>query len=150
SVPLSRTAFMHFEGLGMIKLPFTDYFVNQRLFGYGYFQMRGLEYNVVDGVAGASLKTTLHKEVFSFILRNPFPSKTHDRIPIRFFLKTYTDLGYSYAPNPRASNTLNNTLLRTWGLGMDIVSIYDFVFKIEYSFNQLGRDGLYLQTRNDF
>jgi len=41
-------------------------------------------------------------------------------------------------------------LLRTWGLGLDIVSIYDFLFKIEYSFNQLGRNGLYLQTRREF
>lgn len=150
SVPVSKNSFLHFEGLAMIKLPFNDYFINQRLFGYGYFQMRGLEYNVVDGDLGASLKTTLHKKVFSFILRNPFPSKTHDRIPISFFLKTYGDLGYAYTRTPNPTNTLNNNLLRTWGFGLDIVSIYDFVFKIEYSFNQLGRDGLYLQTRNDF
>ncbi len=149
-VPLTRKSFLHLEGLAIAKLPANDYFYNQRMFGYGYFQMRGLEYNVVDGLAGASLKTTFHKEIFSFILRNPFQSKTHDRIPIRFFLKAYGDLGYAHARTPHVTNTLNNTLLRTWGFGMDIVSIYDFVFKIEYSFNQLGRDGLYLQTRNDF
>jgi outer membrane protein assembly factor BamA len=149
-VPFTRSSFLHLEGLAIGKLPANDYFYNQRMFGYGYFQMRGLEYNVVDGIAGASLKTTFHKEIFSFILRNPFQSKTHDRIPIRFFLKAYGDLGYAYARTPNITNTLNNTLLRTWGFGMDIVSIYDFVFKIEYSFNQLGRDGLYLQTRNDF
>lgn len=150
AVPLSKNSFLHLEGLAMIKLPFNNYFINQRLFGYGHFQMRGLEYNVIDGTVGGSLKTTLHKQVFSFILKNPFPSKTHDRIPIRFFLKAYGDLGYGYTKTPLVSNTLNNTLLRTWGFGMDIISIYDFVFKIEYSFNQLGRDGLYLQTRNDF
>jgi len=150
AVPLTTNSFLHFEGLAMVKLPFNNYFLNQRLFGYGYFQMRGLEYNVVDGVLGGSLKTTVHKQLLSFILKNPFPSKTHDKIPFRIFLKAYGDLGYGYTRNPKATNTLNNTLLRTWGFGMDIVSIYDFVFKIEYSFNQLGKDGLYLQTRNDF
>jgi outer membrane protein assembly factor BamA len=149
-VPLKYKAFLHLEGMVMGKLPTNDYFYNQRMFGYGYFQMRGLEYNVVDGLYGAALKTTLHKQIFSFVLKNPFKSTTHDKIPIRFFLKAYSDLGYAQANNPAYSNTLNNTLLRTWGLGMDIVSIYDFVFKIEYSFNQLGRDGLYLRTRNDF
>lgn len=149
-VPMRHKSFLHLEGMVMGKLPANDYFYNQRMFGYGYFQLRGLEYNVVDGLYGAALKTTLHKEVFSFILRNPFKSTTHDKIPIRFFLKAYGDLGYAYANNPAYSNTLNNTMLRTWGIGMDIVSIYDFVFKIEYSFNQLGRDGLYLRTRNDF
>lgn len=150
SFPLRKSTFLHFEGLAMAKAPFRNYFVNERLFGYGFNQLRGLEYNVVDGMIGGALKTTVHKEVFSFIFRNPFPSKTHDKIPFRIFLKAYGDLGYGYQPSPNLTNTLNNTLLRTWGFGVDIVSIYDFVFKIEYSFNQLGKDGLYLQTRNDF
>jgi outer membrane protein assembly factor BamA len=150
SIPLNPSTFLHFEGVAMVKLPFDNYFFNERLLGYGYFQMRGLEYNVVDGVLGGTLKSTIHKQLVSFVVKNPFPSKTHDKIPFRIFLKAYGDLGYGYTRNPIASNTLNNTLLRTWGFGMDIVSIYDFVFKIEYSFNQLGRDGLYLQSRNDF
>lgn len=150
TLPFTKTSFLHLEGLGIAKAPFRNYFVNERLFGYGFYQMRGLEYNVVDGMLGAALKTTVHKQVLSFILHNPFPSKTHDRIPFRIFLKAYGDLGYAYTPHPNITNTLNNKLLRTWGFGMDIVSIYDFVFKIEYSFNQLGKDGLYLQTRNDF
>ena len=150
SIPVANKSFIHLEGLAIAKAPFSNYFSNERLFGYGFYQMRGLEYNVVDGMLGASLKTTLHKEILSFIFRNPFPSKTHDKIPFRIFLKAYGDLGYAYTPSPNITNTLNNKLLRTWGFGMDIVSIYDFVFKIEYSFNQLGRDGLYLQTRNDF
>lgn len=148
--PISANSFLHLEGMAILKLPFNNVYFNQRLIGYGFNQMRGLEYNVIDGVAGGILKTSVHKKVFGFILRNPFPSKTHDKIPIRFFLKAYGDLGYGYNTRPVASNTLNNQLLRTWGLGLDIVSIYDFVFKIEYSFNQLGRNGLYLQSRNDF
>lgn len=150
TTPVSKKSFLHFEALAIAKAPQRNFFVNQRLFGYGFYQMRGLEYNVVDGMAGAAVKTTLHKEIFSFIFRNPFPSKTHDKIPFRIFLKAYGDLGYGYNSASNITNTLNNKLLRTWGFGMDIVSIYDFVFKIEYSFNQLGKDGLYLQTRNDF
>lgn len=149
-LPFTQKSFLHLEGLAIAKAPSSNYFSNERLLGYGFNQLRGLEYNVVDGMLGAALKTTVHKEIFSFIFRNPFPSKTHDKIPFRIFLKAYGDLGYVYKPHPNSTNTLNNTLLRTWGLGMDIVSIYDFVFKIEYSFNQLGKDGLYLQTRNDF
>lgn len=148
--PLTKNAFVHFEALAIAKAPFRSFFVNEKLIGYGFYQLRGLEYNVVDGMVGGAFKTTFATKVFSFILRNPFPSKTHDKIPIRFFLKTYADAGYAYNPSPRPTNTLNNRLLRTWGFGMDIVSIYDFVFKIEYSFNQLGKDGLYLQTRNEF
>lgn len=150
ALPVTRKAFLHFEALATAKQPANDFFYNQRLIGYGFYQLRGLEYNVVDGLTGAALKTTFNRQIASFILRNPFKSKTHDKIPIRFFLKAYGDLGYAHARYPGVTNTLNNTLLRTCGVGMDIVSIYDFVLKIEYSFNQLGRDGLYLQTRNNF
>ncbi|GAC1396282.1 MAG: hypothetical protein NVSMB63_16720 [Sediminibacterium sp.] len=150
SIPLTPKSFLHFESVATLKLPFNNYFFDQRMIGYGYFQLRGLEYNVVDGVAGGVLKTAVHRELLNFIIRNPIHSKTHDKIPFRIFLKAYGDLGYGYNTRPDVTNTLNNKLLRTWGIGMDIVSIYDFVFKIEYSFNQLGRDGLYLQSRNDF
>ncbi|MFX5937509.1 hypothetical protein ABTE71_19335, partial [Acinetobacter baumannii] len=98
----------------------------------GYFFMRGLEYNVVDGNFGAALKTTLQQQVGKYVLHNPFRSKTHDKIPFRFFLKLYGDVGYAYNKYAVPSNTLNNTLLRSYGIGLDIVSIYDFVFKIEY------------------
>lgn len=151
-IPFTPThnSFLHLEAIGSVRAPSSDSYFNQRLFGYGYFQLRGLEYNVVDGTIGGAVKTTVHQKVLSFVLKNPFPSKTHDKFPIRVYFKAYGDLGYGYIKNPIPGNTLNNTLLRTWGFGFDIVSVYDFVFKIEYSFNQLGRDGLYLQTRNDF
>jgi outer membrane protein assembly factor BamA len=150
AVPIAKKAFLHFEGLAQLKFPSNNAFSDQRLFGYGHFQMRGLEYNVIDGMNGAMLKSSIHQQLVKFEIKNPFPSKTHDRIPFRIYLKTYTDLGYASIANPLPTNTLNNRLLKTWGFGIDIVSIYDFVFKIEYSFNQLNNHGLYLQSRNDF
>jgi len=150
AVPIAKKAFLHFEGLAQLKFPSNNAFSDQRLFGYGHFQMRGLEYNVIDGMKGVMLKSSIHHQLIKFEIKNLIPSKTHDRIPFRIYLKTYTDLGYASIANPLPTNSLNNRLLKTWGIGIDIVSIYDFVFKIEYSFNQLNKDGLYLQSRNDF
>ncbi len=150
ALPIAKKSFLHFEAMAQIKSPPSNGYTDQRMFGYNNFQMRGLEYNVVDGMTGLMLKTSIHREMLHFEVKNPFKSKTHDRIPFRIYLKAYTDMGYAKLPNAAASNTLNNTLLHTYGFGMDIVSIYDFVFKIEYSFNQLGKQGLYLQSRNDF
>jgi hypothetical protein len=31
AVPVSKNSFLHFEGLAMLKLPFSDYFINRRL-----------------------------------------------------------------------------------------------------------------------
>ena len=142
--------FLHLEAIAVWKTPANNAFINQRLLGYNYMQMRGLEYNVIDGRAGGILKTTFHQQLFSVILHNPASKKTHDRIPVRVFLKAFADIGYAHNPFSLPSNTLNNTFLRSWGFGVDIVSIYDFVFKIQFSMNQLGTDGVYLHSRNDF
>lgn len=150
AIPLAKTRFIHLEGLMQMKFPVNNAFSDQRLLGYSTMQMRGLEYNVVDGMKGGIFKTTIHQKLIGFDIKNPFKSKTHDKIPFRLYFKAYTDLGYAHITSPKADNTLNNKLLHSYGFGLDIISIYDFVFKIEYSFNQLGKDGLYLQSRNDF
>jgi outer membrane protein assembly factor BamA len=145
SIPISSSSFIRLEGATTIKFPNNPYFFSQALFGYGYMQMRGLEYYVIDGMAGALGKFTYAHQLFHLIVKNPVKSVTHDRIPFRFYAKVYSDLGYAYNPYVN-NNLLNNTLMRTWGLGIDIVSIYDFVFRLEYSFNQLGNNGIYLHA----
>ncbi len=147
--PLNASTFVHLDGAATIK--FTNdksFYFNQRLFGYGDFQMRGLEYYVVDGTAGLLGKATIHKQVFKYIFKTPFKSKTHDLIPFRFFIKAFGDIGYAYNKYP-GNSLLNNQLIYTAGVGLDIVSIYDFVFKIEFSFNQLSGQGLYLHGGRD-
>ncbi len=41
-------------------------------------------------------------------------------------------------------------MLYTAGFGIDLVTFYDLSFKLDYSFNQLGQNGLFLHIRNDF
>jgi outer membrane protein assembly factor BamA len=147
--PLSKTAFVHLSGAATVK--FTNdktFYFNQRLFGYGDFQMQGLEYYVVDGTAGLLGKATIHQQILKYIFKNPFKSKSHDLIPFRFFLKAFGNVGYAYNKFP-GNSLLNNQPIYTAGIGLDIVSIYDFVFKIEFSFNQLGVQGLYLRSGLD-
>ena len=146
SILFSNKSFLRLEGAANIKFPYNPYFFSQALFGYGFMQMRGLEYYVIDGMAGALGKFTFAHQLFHFIAKNPVKSITHDRIPFRFYAKIYSDLGYAYNPYIN-NNLLNNTLLRTWGFGLDIVSIYDIVFRFEYSFNQLGNNGIYLHAQ---
>jgi hypothetical protein len=110
--------------------------------------LRGLEKYVVDGVVGGLVRHTLRKEVLNFSI--PFiRSKSHDRIPFRIMLKTYADLGYSYNKNT-FGNSLENRMLYTTGAGVDVISFYDFVLRFEYSFNQLGENGIFLHIKNDF
>ena len=77
-------------------------------------------------------------------------SKSHDRIPFTFYAKAYGDLGYVYSKNNTNNSRLSNKLLRSGGFGIDIVTIYDLILKLEFSFNQLGSSGTYYHTGSDF
>jgi hypothetical protein len=134
---------------GVLRLPFNQPFVNHRLFGYGDFYLRGLEKYVVDGVAGAVVRNTIRREFFNFNMRLPVRSKTHDRIPFRIYAKAYSDFGYSYN-KMYPDNSLVNRMLYTGGAGVDVVTLYDIVMRLEYSFNQMGQSGFFFHFRNDF
>ncbi len=149
SVKLFPSSFLQLQAVGLIKVPFNQPYISDNLMGSPGFYMRGLEYYVIEGVAGGIARATVKNEVLSFNFRNPVKSSTHDKIPFRVFLKAYTDLGYSYSPDYGIS-VLNNKLLRTWGVGIDIITFYDIVLRFEYSFNQLGGQGLFFHNQNDF
>ena len=132
-----------------IKLPFDQAYFNQRALGYGETYLRGLEYNVVDGVAYVLAKSTLKRKLFSFNIPFPFFPKIITKIPFTFFAKAYSDFGYVY--NQKKFDTyLNNRLLYTGGLGIDVLTLYDINLRFEYSFNQLNNKGLFFHTQNGF
>ena len=134
---------------GNLKLPFEQAYINKRAIGFGNLNLRGLDLYIIDGVAAAVANYTFSKKLFSFKIPVPFHIKVLPYLPFTFYAKAYTDIGFSYLPNKYISR-LNNTLLRTAGFGLDILSIYDIVVKVNYSFNQLGEKGLILQGGGDF
>ena len=67
-------------------------------------------------------------------------------LPYAFYMKAFADAGYS--GNPLLS-TSNNFFNREWigsvGIGLDIVTYYDFVMRFEYSINREGNMGFFFQ-----
>ena len=135
---------------GAVKAPFKQPYFNQRLFGYGDFFMQGYEYYVVDGVAGGYAKASLTREVLNlgFQVKRKKDVIPY-RIPFKAYAKTFVNAGYAYHSTPE-TNTLNNRMLYSWGVGIDILTHYDFTLKFEWSFNVLGENGLYLHRKTLF
>jgi len=149
--PLSSKSFFSLNAQGGIKIPFKQPYFNQRFLGYGDVSMQGFEYYVTDGVAGGYLKTTFAHELFGFAMKGPTVKKTKEaqKIPIRIFGKVFGNTGYVH--NPQAgNNSLPNKMLYSGGLGIDILAFYDFVIKLEWSFNSLGQNGLFLHRKTIF
>lgn len=144
-----RNWYSSIEAQGNIKLPFDQAYINQDQLGYRDFYLRGLEYYIIDGVAAAAAKYTLKKKLVSFDIPFPFHIKKIPKIPFTIYAKTYADMGYSY--NKKELETrLGNRFLYSGGFGLDIISLYDVTLRVEYSFNQLGENGLFLHAKSLF
>jgi outer membrane protein assembly factor BamA len=148
--PVNPKTFLNAKLFAAIKFPFKQPFSNQQLLGYNDVFIQGYEYYVVDGVAGSYLKTSITRELFKFNIGLPGNSLVENRkIPFRIFAKLFGNTGYVHNPEP-GNNLLSNRLLSSAGVGIDILTVYDFIFKIEWTFNQLGQNGLFLHRRSTF
>lgn len=136
---------------GALKVPFKQPYFNQRFLGYGETYMQGYEYYVTDGVAGGYIKASLTRELVNFRIRIPPLKKGKDaeHIPIRIFGKIFGNTGYVYNPEP-GLNLLSNKMLYSGGFGIDILTFYDITFKLEWSFNQLGQNGIFVHRKSIF
>lgn len=149
SWPLFANSYFTIQAAGVIKFPSTQPYFNRHLMGYGDISMRGLEYYVIDGTIGGFIGGTIRKKLFKVTFNNFFKSKTYNKIPFTLYGKIFNDIGYVYDKNP-VNSRLSNTFLRSGGIGLDIVTIYDIVLKLEFSFNQLNKTGFYFHTASDF
>ena len=142
-VDIKNNVFFSFQFNGKISLPFDQPYLNRRAMGYGDYYLRGLELQVIDGVASAMTRLTLKKKIWSVRLPFPFGKEKGNGIPLSLFAKTYADAGYVHTLEQYRSQ-LNNKLLYAGGLGIDLLTLYDLSLRLEYSFNQLGQNGLFL------
>lgn len=153
----SKSNFYLLETNSLFKILSNQNYLDNKLLGYGNLQMNGFEYYVVDGNVGSIAKAEIHHLLGTYTLPRKYGiallDKVNNKLPViyyHFWLRAFTNLGYVYSEKPSNASKLSNTLLRTFGVGLDIISIYDLVIKIDYSVNQLGDKGLYLQGGINF
>jgi outer membrane protein assembly factor BamA len=154
---LNRHNFYLIESNSLAKFMANQNYMDSRLMGYGNMQMNGFEYYVIDGNAGSIAKAEWHHLLGSYTLPKKTGFSITDKlnkhlpdIKYHFWLKAFTNMGYAYSEHPVNSSKLSNTLLRSAGIGLDIISVYDLVIKIDYSVNQLGDKGVYLHGGINF
>ncbi len=123
-------------------------------FGYDGAWPRGYELYAIEGQSYLLQQNTLSYRVFSrnFNLEKIIPIKQFSQIPINIYLKSFIDQGFVDNPIPYAiSNRLSNRYLIGGGLGIDIVTYYDAVLRIEYSLNrEQQQQGLRISAKAAF
>jgi len=114
--------------------------------GYGRDFVRGYEFYVVDGQHFGLLKNNLKFELvsqrvqeFKFI-----PAEKFNKLYYAFYLNVFADLGYVFDNRNNVNNPMANEILPGYGIGLDFVTYYDFVFRFEFSFNKKGESGIFI------
>ncbi len=114
--------------------------------GYGRYFVRGYEYYVVEGNRLTTLRINLKYALLPpKVIQLPYiKTEKFAKVHYAFYLNAFTDGGYAGAWKTTQPARLNNRLLYSAGLGLDFVTYYDKVLRIEYTVNHLGEAGIFL------
>jgi outer membrane protein assembly factor BamA len=148
---LTKNTFFAARVNAKISGPTRQPYQLHRGLGYGENLVRGYELYVVEGQQYGLFRSSLRHKLLGFeIKRIPFFKVDQFKsIPFAFYPKIYYDMGYVNDEFTTATNWLHNRFLAGYGVGLDIRSWYDVVLRLEYSFNNLGQNGLYLHSSID-
>ena len=108
--------------------------------------MRGYELYVMDGQSYALFKSNVHFQLFNGNrISLPFiPKEQFSETLLRVYAGAHFDVGYVDDRLYFRVNPLNNEWQYGGGIGLDFVTYYDLVLRVEYSRNKLGEGGIYL------
>ncbi len=130
----------------------NPFFLNTAL---GYTSnIRAYEYNAVNGTDFILIKNTLNFELLpkKIIHLNFIPWNRFNTPFIQIFADIFTD--FAYVKNDdvfyNQNNTLANTPLFSAGLGINILTYYDWLIRFEYSVNIQKNAGFYLHFEVPF
>lgn len=120
------------------------YFLNNGV-GYGRDFVRGYEYYVVDGqnyfLLKGELKFALVPQQVSTL--GFIPTDKFNKIPWAVYLSLYSDGGW-VPGDGNNGNDLQDKWLWGYGMGLNMVTYYDIVLRLEYSFNKIGESGFFV------
>lgn len=125
----------------------APYFLKKGL-GYGNDYVRTLDLYVVDALNFAVFKNNLKFALLKPVTKNILFIKNErfGKIHVAFYANLFFDFAYTWnvVVPPDTSSRLANQWIYGTGIGLDFVTYYDKVFRLEYGVNGLGEWGFYI------
>lgn len=125
-------------------------------FGTGNYYVRGYDTDVnLEGYQNLLTKNNLKKLLFKGAsnISRVMPIDEFQHIPYAFYGKIFIDVGwinnYPFYEQRGLNNRLTNRFLYGIGVGLDIVTLYDFAFRLEYSYNAENQFNLFINFQAD-
>jgi Surface antigen variable number repeat len=121
--------------------------------GLGYGELvRGYELYVINGQSYGLLKSNLKYQILAprEINLNFIPSKKFSKLFLAIYFNAFADAAKVYDTKYSANNFLSNKFLMGQGFGIDVVTYYDKVVRFEYTFNNIGEKGFFIDFKQAF
>ncbi len=149
-IPLSKRWFWDYQLIGQLAYNPNPNFANSLAVGYGDHALRGYDLYVITTQASAIAKQTFKYQLLNTIKNWKFiPIEQFRKMPLAMYATLYADAGYALDRYFAVNNTLNNKFLYGVGVGLDIVTYYNSVIRMNYTLNRLGQARLYLNFTTD-
>lgn len=152
-LPLGKKLFFSFSTKAKTSTPAIQPFLQTRGLGYLTDLVRGYELYVIDGQHFGLVKTNLRYQLLSrtFNLSKLIKVRQFNTFPLAIYPTIYADFGYVRNQYLDLNNSnLANRPLMGMGLGLDIVTWYNFVGHLNYSVNHLGEARFYFSFGREF
>jgi outer membrane protein assembly factor BamA len=151
-VTLSKHSFFATEASAVLSTSSYKGFANAQGLGYGQSIVRGYDLYMVDGAQSFVSRNTLSTKILERVFKADFlPFKEFSTIPVSVCPKIFFDVGYVRNMRIHTEKAkLTNILLKGWGVGLDIITFYNGVVRLEYSMNAEGGNGLFFYWKASF
>ncbi|MEA2041799.1 MAG: POTRA domain-containing protein [Bacteroidota bacterium] len=143
----SRTHFSY-----KVHLKENNPFYMQGALGYEN-EISGYEYYTVQGNQYLFMQQRFSTLLLEKIIPLKFlPLHQFNRIPLSVYFELHTGFGYVWNNSEQYNrmNKLANTPLYSFGIGMNFVTYYDILLRIEYSINHMNEKGVFLHVGSSF
>ncbi len=132
---------------GMLSFPQDQPYFFRTALGTKTDYIRGYELYVIDGSQYGLLRLDLKRELLNKTLFK-LPFRYLPYLPLRLYPKIFADAGYVHDKYP-GNSFLSNIMLYSAGIGLDAVTAYDIKVRIEFAWNSLGQNGLFLHLNSE-
>lgn len=127
-------------------------FANNTGLGYGGNIITGYDLYVIDGTDFILHKNAFKISVFDRVYNwdSWMKLRQYKKVSVKAWLRWNTDYGYVNERHYTEGNPLNNQWLIGYGPAIDILIYNNIMIQMEYSFNEVGDQGFFLQSRLNF
>lgn len=123
----------------------VPYFLNQGL-GYKNDYVRTYELYVIDAMNFALMKNNLKFAILNPVTKNlPFVRNERiGKIHFALYANMFFDCAYSWRLPDNPTSFLDNKFIFGTGIGVDFVTYYDKVLRVEFGVNDMGEYGFFV------